>query len=421
MSSDEEKSEDVAEHSARDPESLYGIKKGILTWILSRKEQIEVFVWLSQILLVALVLWQVLEMRWQAHDNGEQGAIERRADYLEKIYSCETDEDPNLCTPTHAPRVRREAAIAFVLLEKRWFEGGRTIQSITGEMIKLVDLRRIDMKNASLEGEDLSRANFSWALFQGTNFYSTILAGSRFNEADMTNANFHSADLCNANFFGAILQKARLERADFSHAKLTNASLVSAKLHDADLRTAEDLKLEQLEVACGSPGTKIPSHLERPSHWTSSDVKPEIGEGCPPALKFLEGVDLIVGGGTKRTFKALTEAIKLAGLEDLLNGTHPYTLFAPTDNAFDLLPEILAKDPERLREVLNSHIVPGITRKKNVTATGLELTTISGKKITARSSNNTLQVDQISVLATDFTAANVSIQVIDDFLPGTIP
>ncbi|WP_436844105.1 pentapeptide repeat-containing protein [Streptomyces subrutilus] len=85
--------------------------------------------------------------------------------------------------------------------------------------------------------------------------------------ADLMGARLAGADLRGANLRGAYLIAADLGRADLRTADLIGADFRDADLREADLRHALFLTQAQLNAAQGSPGTRIPPHLSRPTHW----------------------------------------------------------------------------------------------------------------------------------------------------------
>lgn len=132
-------------------------------------------------------------------------------------------------------------------------------------------------------------------------------------------------------------------------------------------------------------------------------------------------VDTAVAAGQ---FKTLAAALEAAGLVDTLKGPGPFTVFAPTDAAFAALPagtvENLLK-PEnraRLREILSYHVVPGNVPASQVI--GMDsATTVQGGTLDIAASGDGVSVDGARVIATDVTASNGVVHVIDKVLiPG---
>jgi transforming growth factor-beta-induced protein len=125
-------------------------------------------------------------------------------------------------------------------------------------------------------------------------------------------------------------------------------------------------------------------------------------------------VDIAVEAGS---FKTLVAAAKAAGLVDVLKSDGPFTVFAPTDDAFAKLPkgtvESLLKPENRdqLRQILLYHVVPGKLTARDVTRTaGAE--TAQGQRVSFDSSNG-VKVDNARVIKADIEADNGVIHVID--------
>lgn len=118
-------------------------------------------------------------------------------------------------------------------------------------------------------------------------------------------------------------------------------------------------------------------------------------------------------------FTTLVAAIKAAGLVETLSGEGPYTVFAPTDEAFAKLPagtvESLLKDKEKLTKILTYHVVSGKVMAKDVV--GLtSAKTVEGGEIAVKVDGQTVMVDNATVVKTDIDASNGVIHVIDTVL-----
>jgi uncharacterized surface protein with fasciclin (FAS1) repeats len=124
-------------------------------------------------------------------------------------------------------------------------------------------------------------------------------------------------------------------------------------------------------------------------------------------------VDAAVANGS---FKTLVAAVKAAGLVETLQGEGPYTVFAPTDDAFAKLPagtvESLLGDPDALREVLLYHVVPGKVPASDVVSLS-SAKTAQGSMVDIQVRDGAVQVDEASVIATDIETSNGIIHVID--------
>ena len=117
-------------------------------------------------------------------------------------------------------------------------------------------------------------------------------------------------------------------------------------------------------------------------------------------------------------FTTLVAAVKAAGLVDTLNGTGPFTVFAPTDDAFAKLPketvEELLKDKDGLTKILTYHVVSGKVMAKDV-MTMEEAKTLQGEDITIDSSDGVM-VNNAKVIKADIECSNGVIHVIDTVL-----
>ena len=125
-------------------------------------------------------------------------------------------------------------------------------------------------------------------------------------------------------------------------------------------------------------------------------------------------VDTAVAAGN---FKTLVVALKAADLVNTLKGKGPYTVFAPTDEAFAKIPkadlDALLANKEKLSAVLTYHVVPGKVMAKDVKAG--DVATVNGKTIKITTSNGVV-VNMSKVTATDIDASNGVIHVIDSVL-----
>jgi uncharacterized surface protein with fasciclin (FAS1) repeats len=125
-------------------------------------------------------------------------------------------------------------------------------------------------------------------------------------------------------------------------------------------------------------------------------------------------VDTAVGAGS---FQTLVAAVQAAGLVETLKGPGPFTVFAPTDDAFSRLPagtveELLKpENKEKLVAVLTYHVVPGKVLAADV-VTLSEADTVQGQKVSI-STEGGVKVDAANVVQTDIECDNGVIHVID--------
>jgi uncharacterized surface protein with fasciclin (FAS1) repeats len=128
-------------------------------------------------------------------------------------------------------------------------------------------------------------------------------------------------------------------------------------------------------------------------------------------------VDTAVSAGN---FNTLVAAVKAAGLVETLNGTGPFTVFAPTDEAFAALPAGTVDDllkPEnkaKLAEILTYHVVAGKVMSADL-SDGMTPATVNGKLVTIHTEGG-VKVNEATVSTADIDADNGVIHVIDAVL-----
>jgi uncharacterized surface protein with fasciclin (FAS1) repeats len=130
--------------------------------------------------------------------------------------------------------------------------------------------------------------------------------------------------------------------------------------------------------------------------------------------------DIVDTATAAGSFKTLLAAAKAAGLVDTLKGAGPFTVFAPTDDAFKKLPagtlDSLLKDPEALKKILLYHVVAGkVTSDQVVKLTSADTVAGPAVKISVKDGSVYLN-DTVKVVTTDIEAANGVIHVIDGVL-----
>jgi len=129
------------------------------------------------------------------------------------------------------------------------------------------------------------------------------------------------------------------------------------------------------------------------------------------------GKDLVALAAGAENFKTLVAAVKAAGLVETLQGQGPFTVFAPTDEAFAKLPagtvENLLKPENRdkLVAILKYHVVPGRVLAADVKT--MEARTAQGQSVKLKVSEAGVMVDNARVIKTDLLAENGVIHVID--------
>ncbi|MBE8968387.1 fasciclin domain-containing protein [Nostocales cyanobacterium LEGE 12452] len=118
------------------------------------------------------------------------------------------------------------------------------------------------------------------------------------------------------------------------------------------------------------------------------------------------------------SFKTLVAAIEAAGLVDTLQGAGPFTVFAPTDEAFNKLPagtvDALLKDTAKLKQILTYHVVSGKVLAADVVKLKTAKT-VQGSDVKIDASNG-VKINDATVATADVAADNGVIHVIDTVL-----
>ncbi|MGA0583034.1 MAG: fasciclin domain-containing protein [Castellaniella sp.] len=135
-----------------------------------------------------------------------------------------------------------------------------------------------------------------------------------------------------------------------------------------------------------------------PSAWAASDI-----------------VDTAVNAGS---FKTLVAAVKAADLVETLKGPGPFTVFAPTDEAFAAIPkadlDALLANKKELAKVLTYHVVPGAIMAADVKPGMVK--TVEGGELTVSMADGKVMVNDAQVVKTDIQASNGVIHVINKVL-----
>ena len=133
------------------------------------------------------------------------------------------------------------------------------------------------------------------------------------------------------------------------------------------------------------------------------------------ASAFAHAADIVDTAASAGQFNTLVKAVQAAGLVDTLKGKGPFTVFAPTDEAFAKLPagtvEALLKDKQKLTQVLTYHVVPGRVTSAQVKPGAVK--TVQGQSLKVRTEGGSVMVDNAKVIKADVMASNGVIHVID--------
>lgn len=133
--------------------------------------------------------------------------------------------------------------------------------------------------------------------------------------------------------------------------------------------------------------------------------------------------DIVTTAVEAGNFKTLATALTEAGLIETLKGDGPFTVFAPTDEAFDKLPkgtiESLLKDKEALKNILLYHVVAGKVKSGDVVKLN-SAETVQGSSVNIKVVDGKVMINDAQVIGADVNASNGVIHVIDTvILPPT--
>lgn len=137
------------------------------------------------------------------------------------------------------------------------------------------------------------------------------------------------------------------------------------------------------------------------------------------APAFAQDMNIVETANDAGDFTTLVAAIEAAGLVETLSGEGPFTVFAPTDEAFAALPEGtvegLLADTEALTAVLTYHVVPGEVMSGDL-SDGMTATTVNGADVTISIDGDTVMINDATVTEADIEASNGVIHVIDSVI-----
>ncbi len=160
---------------------------------------------------------------------------------------------------------------------------------------------------------------------------------------------------------------------------------------------------------------------DAPTSAAASAVESEMASEAPAMDEPGTIVDV---AASNPDFETLVAAVTAAGLAETLSGEGPFTVFAPTDEAFEALPEgvldalLLPENKDALTSILTYHVVSGEVMAADVTAG--DVPTVEGSTI-AITTDDGVKVNEATVTATDVDASNGVIHVIDSVLvPPTV-
>ena len=169
-----------------------------------------------------------------------------------------------------------------------------------------------------------------------------------------------------------------------------------------------------LLVSCGGDDSDVAS-TEAPTTEAPTTEAPA-DESMNTEAPAEEAQDIVAIASANEDFSTLVAAVAAAGLVEVLQGEGPFTVFAPTNDAFAALPAglvdklLLEENKDVLVKILTYHVVSGAVLAADVTAG--EVPSVEGQNITVTTEGGVM-VNNANVVATDIIASNGVIHVID--------
>jgi len=156
---------------------------------------------------------------------------------------------------------------------------------------------------------------------------------------------------------------------------------------------------------------------------TDKNNNSETSQAAAPQKKT---TNIVVVASDTPTLSTLVTAVKAASLVNTLQGTGPYTVFAPTNDAFAALPAgtldslLLPENVEQLKSILTYHVVSGKVMAADL-SDGQEITTVQGEKLTVKITDGKVYLidakgSQVMVVKADVEAGNGVVHVVDGVL-----
>ncbi|MEO0632455.1 MAG: fasciclin domain-containing protein, partial [Planctomycetota bacterium] len=184
-----------------------------------------------------------------------------------------------------------------------------------------------------------------------------------------------------------------------------------------DLNTADTLNGQRVDIAVNGSNVMIDN-----ARVVSADVLATNGTIHVIDKVLMPSTDDIIDTAVAAgSFGTLATAIKTAGLVEALKGDGPFTVFAPTDEAFAALPAgtvanlLKPENRDQLTSILTYHVVSGRVYSDQAIAAGTA-TTLQGDAITITSNNDGVMINGASVISADLDTSNGVIHVIDSVL-----
>ncbi len=186
--------------------------------------------------------------------------------------------------------------------------------------------------------------------------------------------------------------------------------VADTETEDVEVPVVADTEAEDVEVPVVNDTEAEDVEVPVVNDTEAEDVEEPVVAETEPAL--LNIVETAVGAGN---LNVLVTAVDAAGLADFLAGEGPFTVFAPTDEAFGLLGEIDLNDTDALTEILTYHVADGALMAADVVnMTSIE--TLEGSSLTIEVTDEGAFVNGARIVQTDVVCSNGVVHIIDAVL-----
>ena len=230
--------------------------------------------------------------------------------------------------------------------------------------------------------------------------------------------------VCLSVFLTGCVTENNKPTADFSYETVPGI-YINTELHFSDLSTDEDGTLVSWSWDFGDGTTSTeqnPTHAYDMLGTYSVRVTVTDNEGAEDTATMTIEVtekDIVVTAEDAGTFDTLVTALTTADLVETLKGEGPYTVFAPTDVAFDLLNQTyltdLLNDINSLASVLTYHVLSGELMSADI-IDGMTATTLEGSDIIITKNTTAIYINDATITLADINCSNGVIHVIDKVL-----
>ncbi|HHY56670.1 MAG TPA: fasciclin domain-containing protein [Chloroflexi bacterium] len=199
-------------------------------------------------------------------------------------------------------------------------------------------------------------------------------------------------------------------------AMVNNANIIAADVEASNgVIHVIDAVILPPSIVAAAEAAATPAAAEEA--MAEATATPAPAEEAAAATPLADIVDTAVAAGS---FNTLVAAVQAAGLVDALKGDGPFTVFAPTDEAFAKIPQatldaLLADPTGDLTQILLYHVVPGKVMAADL-SDGLQATTLNGAAVTFTLGDGGAMVNDANIIATDIETVNGVIHVIDSVI-----